>query len=95
MDIQPIETAGILSSVTEKNSLIAFELFVIIGLIAVCKTLYNRNVTQGDAQAKALIDSTLALNNNTLSTNALVKEIENLGNKVNDIGRVLERLTSK
>ncbi len=78
MDIVPIETSGIFDAITEKNSLIAFELFAIIGLIAVIKVLYNRNVKQGDDQAKALTDSTLAINNNTLALQMLTKEIERL-----------------
>lgn len=78
MDVSPIETTGLLSSITEKNSLVAFQLFVIIGLVVVAKTLYNRNVKQGDDQAVALTDSTLAINNNTQALQMLTKEIERM-----------------
>lgn len=78
MEIVPVETSGIVSAITEKNSLIAFELFTIIALVAVIRTLYSRNVKQGDDNAKALMDSTVAINNNTLALNALTKQIERM-----------------
>ena len=53
-------------------------LLVIIGLCLVIKVLYNRNIKQGDDQQKALIDSTIAINNNTLAVNALTKQIERM-----------------
>lgn len=74
----PLDTSGVFSAITEKNSLIAFELFVIIALVAVIRTLYNRNIKQGDDNAKALMDSTVAINNNTLALNALTKQIERM-----------------
>jgi len=80
MDIVPVETGGILTFITEKSSLVAFELFVIILLCLVVKTLYARNVKQGDDNSKALIDSTLAINNNTLALNALMRQIERINN---------------
>jgi hypothetical protein len=78
MDITPIDTNNVLSAVTEKNSLVAFQLFAIIALGYVASTLYKRNVKQGDDQAKALVDSTLAINNNTQALQLLTKEIERM-----------------
>jgi hypothetical protein len=80
MDVNPVETGGIITKITEQGSLVAFELLVIIFLTLVIKTLYNRNVKQGDDQQKALIDSTLAINNNTLALNALTRQIEMMNN---------------
>lgn len=81
MEIVPVDTGNIVTAITEKNSLIAFELFVIIALVLVIKTLYGRNIKQGDDQAKALTDSTLAINNNTLALQMLTREIE----RINDV----------
>lgn len=81
MELAPIETTTVLGQITEKNSLVAFQLFLNIILVYAAKTLYDRNVKQGDDQAKALTDSTVAINNNTMALNALIKEIER-GNHV-------------
>lgn len=78
MDVLPVDANGMLNSVAQQGALFAFMLFVILSLGIVCRTLYNRNVKQGDDQAKALIDSTLAINNNTLAINALTKQIEKM-----------------
>lgn len=78
MDVAAIETTSILAAITEKASLIAFELLIIIAMGLVIKTLYYRNVQQGDAQAKAMTDSTIAINNNNIALNALTKQIERL-----------------
>ncbi len=80
METLPIDTGGMFSKVAEQGALFAFELLVIIGLCLVIKVLYNRNVKQGDDQMKALIDSTLAINNNTLALTALTKQIELMNN---------------
>lgn len=56
-------------------------LLVILGLCLVARVLYNRNIKQGDDQQKTLIDSTLAINNNTVALNALTKQIE----RMNDV----------
>jgi hypothetical protein len=81
MEVVPVDTTGLIGSITEKNSLIAFELLIILAMGLVVKTLYGRNVKLGDDQAKALMDSTVAINNNTLALSALTKEIE----RINDV----------
>jgi putative Mn2+ efflux pump MntP len=78
MDTLPIDTGGMLSRVAEQGALFAFMMLCIIGLCLVIKVLYNRNIKQGDDQQKALIDSTVAINNNTLAVNALTKQIERM-----------------
>jgi len=83
METLPIETGGIFAKVAEQGALFAFMLLVMIGLCLVIKTLYNRNVKQGDDQQKSLIDSTLAINNNTLAINALTKQIEKMDARAN------------
>lgn len=80
MDTLPIETGGMFSKVAEQGALFAFMLLVLIGLSIVVKVLYNRNIKQGDDQLRSLIDSTLAINNNTLALNALTKQIELMNN---------------
>lgn len=80
MSGSPIETGGLVNKVAEQGALVAFELLAIIFLTLVIKTLYNRNVKQGDDHQKALIDSTLAINNNTLALNALTRQIEMMNN---------------
>lgn len=76
MDSVPIDPNGLITYITEKNSLVGLELLIIICLVFVIRTLYNRNIMLGDNYSKALLDSTLAVNNNTTALNALTKEIE-------------------
>ena len=73
-----VDTGGMLSKVAEQGALFAFMMLVIVALCVVIKVLYNRNIKQGDDQQKALIDSTIAINNNTLAVNALTKQIERM-----------------
>ena len=53
-------------------------LFVIVLLCLVVRTLYNRNIKQGEDLQKALIDSTVAINNNTSALNALTRQFERM-----------------
>lgn len=71
-----MDTSGVVDTITKENSLVAFELLIIIALFFVVKTLYHRNIAQGDANAKALTDSTIAINNNTNALNALKEQLE-------------------
>lgn len=81
MENIPVDTSVMLSKVAEQGVLFAFMLLVIIVLIMVIRALYGRNVKQGDEQQKTLIDSTLAINNNTLAVTALTRQIE----RMNDV----------
>lgn len=76
MEALPIDTGGLFSKVAEQGALFAFMILVMLGLCLVCRVLYNRNIKQGDDQLKALIDSTLAINNNTLAITAMTRQIE-------------------
>lgn len=70
----------ILNLLTEQGALVAFELLVIIVLVYALRVLYFRNIKQGDDQARAFTDSTIAINNNTAALNALTKQIERMNN---------------
>lgn len=81
MDVLPVDPNSIVNSVAQQGALFGFMMLVIIGLCIVAKVLYSRNIKQGDDQQKTLIDSTLAINNNTVALNALTKQIE----RMNDV----------
>jgi putative Mn2+ efflux pump MntP len=81
MDVLPVDPNSIVNSVAQQGALFGFMLLVILGLCLVARVLYNRNIKQGDDQQKTLIDSTLAINNNTVALNALTKQIE----RMNDV----------
>lgn len=83
MDVLPVDPSSMVNSVAQQGALFGFMLFVIVGLCTVIKVLYGRNIKQGDDQQKTLIDSTLAINNNTIALNALTKQIE----RMNDVVR--------
>lgn len=78
MDVLPVDPNNIVNSVAQQGALFGFMLLVILGLCLVARVLYNRNIKQGDDQQKTLIDSTLAINNNTVALNALTKQIERM-----------------
>lgn len=78
MDSVPVDANGLFSKVAEQGALFAFMMFVILALAYVAKTLYERNIKQGDDNTQALIDSTVAISNNTTALNILTKEIERL-----------------
>lgn len=80
MEVSTINPNGMFSVISQQGALFSFQLLAILGLALVCKTLYTRNVKQGDDNAKALVDSTLAINNNTLALTALTREIERTNN---------------
>jgi len=76
--MEPVRVDGILMKVAEQGALCAFMLLVIIGMALVAKAMYNRIIQQADQQQKVLIDSTLAINNNTTALGALTKQVERL-----------------
>ena len=78
MDIAPIETANMLTAVTEKHSIIALLLLVVLVLCLVVRVLYQRNVAQCERLANSLVESTVAMNNNTKAMDALARQIERI-----------------
>lgn len=78
MEILPIDPNQLLAPTAQQGPLFGFMLFVIVVLLYVAWSFYQRNIKQGEDNAKALMDSTLAINNNTMALNALIKEIERI-----------------
>lgn len=76
--MEPVHIDGVLMKVAEQGALCAFMLLVILGLCWVVKSMYARVINQADQQQKILIDSTLAINNNTTALGALTKQVERL-----------------
>ena len=75
-----VHVDGIMMKIAEQGVLFAFMLLCIIGLCVVIRSMYTRINQQTDQQQKILIDSTLAINNNTAALGALVKQVERLDN---------------
>ena len=73
--LAPIQTTGLISKIIEQGALVAFMLFVLIVLCIVIKALYKNNVDLGKENTKALIDSTIAINNNTIALQLLKEKI--------------------
>lgn len=78
--MEPVHVDGIMMKIAEQGVLFAFMLLCIVGLCAVIRSMYSRIIQQADQQQKILIDSTLAINNNTEALGALVKQVERLDN---------------
>ena len=76
--LAPIQTTEAISVVSQEGGLFAFMLLVLIGLSMVIRTLYKNNVEQGKENMTALLDSTLAINNNTAALQLLTKQIEKI-----------------
>ena len=76
--MEPVHVDGLLMKVAEQGALVAFMLLVIVGLCYVMKSMYSRIVQQADQQQKILIDSTIAITNNTSALGALTKQVERL-----------------
>lgn len=89
MEINPIETAGLLENVSKGGGpLVSFLVFEHILLISAIVGLWKRLMKVGDDQTKIQTDSIVSLNNNT---NAL----EAVGDKMDAVVRQVERLTEK
>ena len=80
--MEPVATNGLLNKVVEQGSLYAFMLLVIIVLLIAFKALWDSYKEQGKESSKALLDSTVAINNNTAALTMLGKQIERLENHV-------------
>lgn len=76
--MEPVSTTGLISEVAKQGALAAFMMLVIIVLVLTVRMLYNRNVEQGDQNVKALLDSTTAINNNTVAVNMLGKQLDRM-----------------
>ena len=76
--MEPVHVDGLLMKVAEQGALVAFMLLVIVGLCYVLKSMYSRIIQQADQQQKILIDSTIAITNNTSALGALTKQVERL-----------------
>jgi len=76
--MEPVRVDGILMKVAEQGAMCAFMLLVLLGLCWVVKSMYARVLQQADQQQKILIDSTLAINNNTTALGAMIKQVERL-----------------
>jgi len=72
----------VVASIMQQGVLFSFMILVILSLVYVVKTLYHRNIIQGESNSKALVDSTIAINNNTMVQEALTKQIERLNDRV-------------
>lgn len=73
-----VDTGGMFTKVAEQGALFAFMLLVIVGLCLVIRTLWAEMKKQGADVQKALIDSTIAVNNNTAAVSLLTREVERL-----------------
>lgn len=82
METLPIDTSKAMSSIVEQGALFSFMLLVLIVLLFIVRTLYLRNIKQGDDFQKAFIDSTIAINNNTQSASTLATEIKGLARQI-------------
>lgn len=78
--MQPVDANSLFSQIAQQGALFAFMLLVIIVLVMAIRVLYTRNVALGDMFQKALTDSTVAVNNNTLAQNAIARQIEVMTN---------------
>ncbi len=78
--MEPVATTGLINEVAKQGALAAFMLLVIIVLVMAVKMLFDNNRDQGKENTKALIDSTVAINNNTAALAMLGKQIERLEN---------------
>ena len=80
--MEPVSTTGLINEVAKQGALVTFMLLVIIILVMAVKMLYERNVQQGADNVKALVDSTVAINNNSAALEMLGKQIERLEKNV-------------
>lgn len=80
--MEPVATTGLINEVAKQGALVTFMLLVIIILVLAVKMLYERNVQQGADNVKALVDSTVAINNNSAALEMLGKQIERLEKNV-------------
>ena len=78
METAALDANGAIAKIVEQGALFAFMLLCIIVLVFVVKAMYNRIMQQTDQQTKILLDSTLAINNNTAALGALTKQVERL-----------------
>ena len=76
--METVRVDGLLMKVAEQGALVAFMLLVIVGLCYVLRSMYSRIIQQADQQQKILIDSTIAITNNTSALGALTKQVERL-----------------
>lgn len=88
MDVQAIDTAVLVSDISRQGPLFSFMLFVILVLLLAVRTLYQRNVKQGDDQNNSQRDGIVALTNNTNSLEAVADSVKDLSVKVD---RLIER----
>lgn len=80
MEALPVDTSNLFNKIAEQGALFAFMLLVMLVMSIVIRTLYKRNIELGDGLHKALTDSTVAINNNTISNNSLTRQIEVMNN---------------
>lgn len=92
MDIQPIDTGILMSKVAEEGPLFAFMFFCFILALLAIRTLYNRNVKQGEDQNKAQVDGITALSSNTHSLNAIGDRLEESARRDEKILETLQGL---
>lgn len=78
--MQPVDTSSLFSQIAQQGALFAFMLLVIVVLGITTKALYGRNVALGDMFQKAILDSTIAINNNTVAQNAIARQMEFMNN---------------
>lgn len=78
--MEPVGTTSLITQISQQGALASFMLLIIIFLVMAVKMLYQRNVDQGADNMKALVDSTVAVTNNTMALGLLTKEIERLQN---------------
>ncbi|MFN5173594.1 MAG: hypothetical protein ACK5WY_08010 [Holosporaceae bacterium] len=76
MDMLPIDPTALVTNVSQASPLVSFLLLDIIILVMVVKVLFNRMVKLGEDRQTDLINSTLAINNNTSALNNLIKILE-------------------
>lgn len=78
--MQPVDTSGIFSAITQQGALFAFMLLCLVVLVIAVKTLYSRNVDLGDKLQTAMTDATVGLNNNTNILNIISTQVGGLIN---------------
>ena len=74
--LAPIQTTDAISMISQQGALFSFMILIIIALTVVIRALYINNVALGKENTKALIDSTIAINNNTVALQLLKTQIE-------------------
>lgn len=80
METTALSLDAVTAKIVEQGALFAFMFFCVVGLCLVIKALYARITKNSDDQQKIIVDSTLAINNNTTALSALTKQVERLAN---------------